>query len=159
MISTPAAAAWGASACGFSTRTRARMTRGSARQARARRSAKSSTSWMWPAAAMARADWQARFARDRIAADVRDAASALEAARQRVEIARQELTLATQVAAQERERFQLGEGTLLFVNLREQAATEAEIRVVDALLDGQRALAAWRFATGQGGASSQLCPE
>lgn len=110
-------------------------------------------------AAMARADEQARFARDRIAADVRDAASALEAARQRVEIARQELTLATQLAAQERERFQLGEGTLLFVNLREQAATEAEIRVVDALLDGQRALAAWRFATGQGGASTQLCPE
>jgi len=110
------------------------------------------------AAAMERAEEQARFAYDRIAADVRDATSALEAARQRVAIARQELELASQIAAQERERFQLGEGTLLFVNLREQAATEAEIRVVDALLDGQRALAAWRFATGQGGDATELCP-
>ncbi|MBL8603540.1 MAG: TolC family protein [Myxococcales bacterium] len=102
-------------------------------------------------AAMARVGEQARFARDRIAADVRDALSALRAAEDRLRVARDELTLARELARQERARFDLGDGTLLVVNLREQAASEAELREVDALVEWQRALAAWRYAIGHEG--------
>lgn len=99
------------------------------------------------AAAMARAEEQRRLAVDRVTADVRDAVSALDAARQRVDVARRELAVARELAALERQRFALGDGTLLVVNLREQAAAEAAIREVDALLDWQRAAAAYRYAT------------
>ena len=50
------------------------------------------------------------------------------------------------LATQERARFSLGEGTLLVVNLREQAEAEAALREVDAQAEFQRALAAWRLA-------------
>jgi outer membrane protein TolC len=108
-------------------------------------------------AAMQRAEELGRFARDRIAADVRDALSAIEAARQRVTVARNELSLARTLAAQERERFNLGDSTLLVVNLREQAAAEAEVREIDALLEYHRAVAAWRFAIGAGRAEGATC--
>ena len=98
------------------------------------------------AAAVARVGEQERMARDRASAELRDAASAMEAARQRWAVAREELGLAAELAAQERSRFALGEGTLLVVNLREQAEAEAALRQVDALAEFQRALAAWRLA-------------
>ena len=97
-------------------------------------------------ATAARIDLQARMARDRATADLRDAASAMEAARQRWTVARTELGLAGTLAEQERARLTLGEGTLLVVNLREQAEAEAALREVDALAEFQRALAAWRLA-------------
>lgn len=96
---------------------------------------------------MARAEDQLRFARDRVEADVRDARSALEAARQRVDVARREHELAQSIAQAERQRFAQGEGTLLFVNLREQASAEAALRVIDALAEYHRARAAWHYAT------------
>lgn len=91
---------------------------------------------------------RARFAEDRVAAEVRDARSAWQAAQGRLDMARRELQLAQEVADGERARYQMGEGTLLFVNLREQAAAEAALREIDALLDGLRARAAYRAATG-----------
>jgi len=97
-------------------------------------------------ATAARIDQQTRMARDRATADLRDAASAMEAARQRWAVARTELGLAGTLAEQERARLTLGEGTLLVVNLREQAEAEAALREVDALAEFQRALAAWRLA-------------
>lgn len=98
-------------------------------------------------AGLARIDEQLRFARDRIGADVRDALSALETARQRAEIAAQELEVARGVAAAERTNFEMGNSTILAVNLREQAAAEAALREVDARADFQRALAFYRAAT------------
>lgn len=97
-------------------------------------------------ATAARIDAQARMARDRATADLRDAASAMEAARQRWSVARAEVGLAATLATQERARLTLGEGTLLVLNLREQAEAEASVREVDALAEFQRALAAWRLA-------------
>jgi len=99
-------------------------------------------------AAMARAEEQRRLALDRVAADVRDAVSALEAARERVGVARREVAVAREVADLERQRLALGDGTLLVLNLREVAAAEARIREVDAMLEWQRASAAYRFAVG-----------
>lgn len=98
-------------------------------------------------AAARRAEEQARLARDRVIADVDDAASALEAARRRFEASRQELKLAREIEEGERTRFNLGESTLLFVNLREQATFEAAQRELDALLDWHRARASYEAAT------------
>ncbi len=102
-------------------------------------------------AAMSRAEEQRRFALDRVAADVRDAASALEAARDRVAVARRELAAAREVAELERQRLALGDGNILSLNLREVAEAEASLREVDALAEWQRAAAAWRFALGTAG--------
>jgi len=69
---------------------------------------------------------------DRIAAEVKDILSALSAARQR-----RTLTLLQQSAAQkleegERTRFELGDSTLLFVNLRELANGDAALLAAEA---------------------------
>jgi outer membrane protein TolC len=99
-------------------------------------------------AAGERIESQRRFALDRVAAEVRDAASALEAARERAALSRREAALASDLAGRERERLRLGDGTLLVLNLREVAAAEAVLREVDARLDWLRASVALRFAVG-----------
>jgi outer membrane protein TolC len=99
-------------------------------------------------ATIARAALQTSYARDRVVADVRDAKSAMELARQRVAAARREVGVAQQLVELERQRFEMGEGTLFLVNLREQAAAEASLREVDALADFHRAVATHRAATG-----------
>ena len=96
-----------------------------------------------------RTERQGDLARDRIVAEVRDAASAMDAALKRTEVARRELELALELERAERQRFDLGEGTLLFVNLREQATAEAAQREVDALADFHRASAAYTAAAGE----------
>ncbi|HEX8705760.1 MAG TPA: TolC family protein [Myxococcaceae bacterium] len=97
-------------------------------------------------AGLARLEAQLRLQRDRVGAEVRDALSALEAARERVEVARRELRLARELEQAERTRFELGESTLLFVNLREQTSAEASVREVDALNDYHKAVASLRAA-------------
>ncbi len=97
-------------------------------------------------AGLARLEAQLRLQRDRVGAEVRDALSALEAARERIEVARRELRLARELEQAERTRFELGESTLLFVNLREQTSAEAAVREVDALNDYHKAVANLRAA-------------
>lgn len=99
-------------------------------------------------AAGERIEAQRRLALDRVTAEVRDAASALEAARERATFAGREAGLARELAGRERDRLRLGDGTLLVLNLREIAAAEAAVREVDARLDWQRAAVALRFAVG-----------
>lgn len=88
-----------------------------------------------------------RFARDRIAVQVRDAASALDAALQRLALARDEQEAAQQLAQAEQERFELGDSTLFVVNLRELAAASARFKVFTALSDWHKAEAYYRAAT------------
>ncbi|MFO0572738.1 MAG: TolC family protein [Polyangia bacterium] len=95
-------------------------------------------------AAMARLAVQERLLRDRIRAEVQDVLSVLQASQRRAELAAEERLLALQVETGERTRYELGDSTLLFINLREQATAEAALRELDALLDCQRALAAYR---------------
>jgi outer membrane protein, heavy metal efflux system len=92
---------------------------------------------------------RARFARERIDADVRDAHSAIAAARERIEATRLEVALALELERGERARFEQGDSNLLIVNLREQQSAEALSREVDALLDYFRAQADLRAARGQ----------
>lgn len=91
---------------------------------------------------------QKQFAADRIRADVADARSAVDAAFERVRIARQELALAQTLERAEQARFDAGDSTILVVNMREQATAESRVREIDALADHGRALAQFRAATG-----------
>lgn len=88
-----------------------------------------------------------RFARDQVSAEVRDAASAVRAAHERALLAASEVTVALDLAEAERERFRLGDSTLFTVNLREQAAVDAELRLVAANLDYIRALTVYEQVT------------
>lgn len=93
-------------------------------------------------------EYMLAFARDRIAADVRDALSLEETARARLALVRTELALAKKLAAAERDAFFLGQSTLLLVNLRETAVADAAAREIVALADHQRAVAVFRAVTG-----------
>jgi outer membrane protein TolC len=87
------------------------------------------------------------FARDQVAAEVADAASAVRAAHERALLTTEEVTLARQLEEAERERFRLGGSTLFLVNLREQAAVDAAVREVAAHNEYFRALAQYELAT------------
>lgn len=88
-----------------------------------------------------------RFTRDQISAEIRDAASAVLAARERVLLLQQEVKVARELEEAERTRFQLGDGTLFLVNLREQATADASNREIVARNDYFRARAQYDFAT------------
>jgi cobalt-zinc-cadmium efflux system outer membrane protein len=88
------------------------------------------------------------FARERVMTEVSDARSQLEAARERAALARDGAQAAEQVASGERERFELGASTLLFVNLREQVAADAMMALIDA--EAESAFAAARLQLVQG---------
>lgn len=91
-----------------------------------------------------------RFARDQIEAEVRDAASAVRAGHNRALLAKDEVRLSLDLADAERERFRLGDSNLFTVNLREQAAADAEFREVGAVNDYLRALTVYEQATARG---------
>jgi cobalt-zinc-cadmium efflux system outer membrane protein len=76
---------------------------------------------------------------DRINLEVADVHSQLAQAIRRVELAERELDLAQQVERAERAKFELGDSTLLNVNLREQATFDAALRRIDALVELHRA--------------------
>lgn len=101
-------------------------------------------------AGMARVDALWRLLADRIAAEISDSLSALAAARQRAEILREEVRISREVEEAERTRFSLGDSSIFFVNLREQATAEAALREIDALLDYRRAQAAYSAARAAG---------
>lgn len=83
---------------------------------------------------------KARLARDKVVTEVRDTLSALRAAHERVGLARAAAAVARQLARAEFTRFEHGASSLLVVNQREQAAAEAELKEVKALMDYQRAV-------------------
>jgi outer membrane protein TolC len=93
-------------------------------------------------------DFRAKFLREQIQAEVRDSAIAVEAARQRLAILTDEVRVSRELEEAERTRFELGEGTLFVLNLREQATADAAIRETLAEADFQRAMAAYEYATG-----------
>lgn len=97
-------------------------------------------------AALARADAQLQLEREVVAVEVRDAVSAVAAARIRIDVAQREAEFASRLVEGEERRFKLGDTTLLFVNLREQQVVEARLRVVEALSDYFKAVAALRAA-------------
>lgn len=99
------------------------------------------------AARLSQIEQRERFARDQVEAEVRDAASAVRAAHERAVLAKEETVVALDLADAERERFKLGDSTLFTVNLREQAAVEAELREVSAVNDYLRAVTLYEQVT------------
>ena len=88
-----------------------------------------------------------RFARDQVEAEVQDAASAVRAAHIRAALLRDEVQVSLDLADAERERFRLGDSNLFTVNLREQAAVDAELRQVSAVSDYLRFLTVYDQVT------------
>lgn len=89
-----------------------------------------------------------RFAADRVQADVLDAASALDAARERVRLAEELVVTTRAVAEAERRKFELGDSNLIFVNQREIAVADVEVLLVDTRAALQKAWVDWRWAQG-----------
>jgi outer membrane protein TolC len=83
------------------------------------------------------------FLKERIRTDVQDALNALEIAKARVDVVAKEVSAAQELAQGELKRFELGDSNLIFVNLREQNAADAETREIEALQDYQKAFIAF----------------
>ena len=90
---------------------------------------------------------KARFARDKVEAEVRDAQSRLHAVRMAARTNRLGVRAAKAVAGAERRRFELGSTSLLIVNLREQAAASAEVKWLEAKRDVKVAGFEWDIVT------------
>lgn len=86
------------------------------------------------------------FLKERIRADVQDALNRVDIARKRVEVTALEVAAANELASGELKRFNMGDSNLIFVNLREQNAADAEVREIDALQDYQKACVAFEAA-------------
>ena len=69
---------------------------------------------------------------ERITAEVKDVFSALSASRKRLSLSAEQLNAAEELAEGEKTRFDLGESTLLFVNLREIAKGDAALQYAEA---------------------------
>lgn len=83
------------------------------------------------------------FLKERIRADVQDALNALDIARLRVDVVKREVEASEDLAQGELKRFELGDSNLIFVNLREQNAADAQVREIEALQDYQKAFVAF----------------
>jgi outer membrane protein TolC len=86
------------------------------------------------------------FATDKIVSEVQDAYSALAAAGERTERARQNLNLARQSLELARIAFEAGDIDVLMLNLYEQAVADAQLSLISAQADYFLALADYRAA-------------
>ncbi|MCQ8103645.1 TolC family protein [Methylomonas sp. SURF-2] len=117
------------------------------------------------AANLQRLKWDRQLLEDRINNEIRDVLSAIQAARQRVQLSKQQWQAARQLEEGEQSRFDLGDSTLLFVNLREIAqgdaalmAAEAQANLFKAHADYQAALGAPIDPTQQGYGEQETSP-
>jgi len=92
-------------------------------------------------AQLAQLENQERFAGERIVAEIRDARSALVAAGEQTGQAAHNVFLARELQLAEEERFRQGAADLLALQIREQAAYDAQLLEVDSLLEYFRAAA------------------
>ena len=90
-----------------------------------------------------------RWMEDQVRAEVQDALSAEQAATAALAVIGEELAVARELEALERERFALGDSTQFLVNLRELATADAALRETKALIDYRKALVTLDAATGQ----------
>jgi len=92
-------------------------------------------------------DQELRYARNRIQVELNSSLAMLDAALERLDLARAELGLADSLADAERERFELGDSTLFIVNLRELSVAGSRLKVVAALADCHKSIAVYRTVT------------
>jgi outer membrane protein, heavy metal efflux system len=85
---------------------------------------------------------------ERIAAEVKDVFSALSALQKRLSLSADQLNAAEELAEGEKTRFDLGESTLLFVNLREIAKGDAALQYAEATASLFRSYADYQAVLG-----------
>jgi len=83
----------------------------------------------------------------RILIEIQDWASEIQAAYDRYRAARDELRLARALEAGEKKAFDLGDSTLFLVNRRERASGEANVKLIDVLVEYHQAVAGFLAAT------------
>lgn len=88
------------------------------------------------------------FRKQQVAVDVDNALSAIERAKERMEVATQSLRLAKTLEEGERFRFGVGATSVLFVNLRERNTVDSESQVIRAKAEYHKALALYQWAIG-----------
>ncbi|MGD9681254.1 MAG: TolC family protein [Candidatus Obscuribacterales bacterium] len=93
-------------------------------------------------------DIEEQFLRQRITLEVEDAASEVNAAFGRLNQAEEELERARRVEQGEQARFDLGDSSLLVVNLRQRARAEAEKKRIETYGDYLKGLAAFEIVSG-----------
>jgi outer membrane protein TolC len=89
-----------------------------------------------------------KYREQQVMVDVDNAASAIDRAKERIDASRQALQMAKTLEEGERFRFSLGATSVLFVNLRERNAVDAEGQWIRAQADYHRALAMYQWAIG-----------
>lgn len=99
---------------------------------------------------------QQKYARDRIAADVKNAMTALRAAYDQVSLARKNLELSQRLRKAEERKLLLGTSNLINVNIRELQAFDAAATLIATQADYFRALANYRAALGETDAATAL---
>jgi outer membrane protein TolC len=90
-----------------------------------------------------------RLQKDRIYTEIADSVSAIINARAQVDITKREVSFAKDLEKGEREKFAAGDSTILFVNIREQATADSEVRELDALTKYHLARVFLRAALGE----------
>jgi outer membrane protein TolC len=94
-----------------------------------------------------------KFREQQVIVDVDNALSAIERAKERIDASLKALQMAKTLEEGERFRFSLGATSVLFVNLRERNAVDAENQWIRAQADYQKALAFYQWAIGSWGKS------
>jgi hypothetical protein len=89
-----------------------------------------------------------KFREQQVVVDVDNALSAVERAKERIAASYQSLQMARTLEEGERFRFSLGATSVLFVNLRERNAVDAENQWIRAQADYQKAQAFYQWAIG-----------
>jgi len=107
---------------------------------------------------LSRLDAELRFARDRVRAEIKDAASALTAALDVAEVVKVEVEVARELERAERDRFTLGDSTQFLVNLRELATADAAFREITATAEAHKARVAYDVATARLAAITSATP-
>lgn len=95
-----------------------------------------------------RADLTRALIERMIDADVANAVIALNRSRERLSAANEEVRLGSLMVVAEQRKFEVGESSLLQLNLRERFYAEAQLRLVSARADWARARVVLRWATG-----------
>lgn len=98
-------------------------------------------------AELQRLDADAKFARERIVAEVRDAWSAIKAAHEQIGMTKRNVELAVLLEEAERKRFEQGAADLFALQIREQATFDARLLEVDARAEFFRSKADYEAST------------
>ncbi|MBC7386921.1 MAG: TolC family protein [Cryobacterium sp.] len=88
------------------------------------------------------------YLNDQVKQDILNLRSALSASHNRAKILLLDRTLSEKLALAERQKFQNGHSSLLFVNLREQTANDSAIKAMDAVVEFQKIKVVYQVSRG-----------